>query len=132
MTREELRDGYVRVMNELYEPEAYFERLESLYLDERFEFGQSRIDYWRKHPWTRLKAQTTNLARSAYIAWQLFADLPDRKLRSEYRRRIARFLKVRRDPAVLFVYLIKCAMHYHHYTMARQMADEESPVVNSF
>jgi radical SAM superfamily enzyme YgiQ (UPF0313 family) len=132
MTREQLRDGYVRVMRELYEPAAYFERLESLYLEERFVFGQSRIDYWRKHPWTGLKAQATNLARSAYIAWQLFVHLPDRKLRAEYRRRIARFLKVRRDPAVLFVYLIKCAMHYHHYTMARQMADKDTPVVNSF
>ncbi|HEV3137108.1 MAG TPA: radical SAM protein [Pirellulales bacterium] len=132
MTREQLRDGYLRVMRELYEPAAYFERLESLYLDERFVFGQSRIDYWRKHPWTRLKAQSKNLARSIYIAWQLFANLPDRKLRREYRRRIARFLKVRRDPAVLFVYLIKCAMHYHHYTMARQMAEADAPVVNSF
>src|SRR5437899_12536968 len=30
MTREELRDGYVKVMNDLYEPEAYFGRLEDL------------------------------------------------------------------------------------------------------
>src|SRR5947209_9175081 len=30
LTREELRDGYVRVMHDLYEPEAYFERLEDL------------------------------------------------------------------------------------------------------
>ena len=30
MSREELRRGYVRVMRELYEPEAYFERLEEL------------------------------------------------------------------------------------------------------
>ena len=27
MSREELRDGYVRLMEELYEPDAYFERL---------------------------------------------------------------------------------------------------------
>ena len=27
MSREELRDGYVRLMDEIYEPEAYFERL---------------------------------------------------------------------------------------------------------
>ncbi|HEV3260881.1 MAG TPA: radical SAM protein, partial [Gemmataceae bacterium] len=34
MTREELRDGYVQVMHDLYEPDAYFERLEDLYLKE--------------------------------------------------------------------------------------------------
>ena len=39
MTREELRDGYVRVLRELYEPDAYFERLESLYLDANGRFG---------------------------------------------------------------------------------------------
>src|SRR5437660_7298501 len=31
MTRGELRDGYVRLMHELYEPEAYFGRLEDLF-----------------------------------------------------------------------------------------------------
>ena len=33
MSREELRDGYLRVLNELYEPEAYFERTEALFLN---------------------------------------------------------------------------------------------------
>jgi len=58
--------------------------------------------------------------------------VPDATLRREYRRRIVRLLKVRRDPVVLFVYLIKCAAHYHHYTMATQMARRETQVVNSF
>jgi radical SAM superfamily enzyme YgiQ (UPF0313 family) len=132
MSREQLRDGYVQIMRELYEPEAYFERLERLFIDEQFEFAHSQQAYWRAHPWIRFKAQATNLVRSGYIAWQLLCNLPDRNLRAEYRRRIVRLLKVRRDPAVLFVYLIKCAMHYHHYTMARQMSEREAPVVNSF
>jgi radical SAM superfamily enzyme YgiQ (UPF0313 family) len=132
MSREELRDGYVQIMRDLYEPHAYFERLDRLFIDEHFEFAHSQTAYWRAHPWTRLRAQTTNLVRSAYIAWQLLCNLPDRALRAEYRRRIVGLLKARRDPAVLFVYLVKCAMHYHHYTMARQMNDLESPVVNSF
>ena len=29
MTREELRDGYVRTMQDLYDPAAYFDRLEA-------------------------------------------------------------------------------------------------------
>jgi radical SAM superfamily enzyme YgiQ (UPF0313 family) len=132
MSREQLRDGYVQIMRELYEPDAYFERLERLFIDEQFEFSHSQQAYWRAHPWIRFKAQATNLVRSGYIAWQLLCNLPDRNLRAEYRRRIVRLLRVRRDPAVLFVYLIKCAMHYHHYTMARQMSEREAPVVNSF
>ena len=34
MSREELRDGYVQVMSDLYEPDAYFDRLEDLYIQE--------------------------------------------------------------------------------------------------
>ena len=42
--REELRDGFVRVMNDLYEPEAYFARLEELYLKENIQFCQGAPD----------------------------------------------------------------------------------------
>ena len=42
LDREELRDGFVRVLSELYEPEAYFDRLEELYLDARLNFSRGR------------------------------------------------------------------------------------------
>jgi radical SAM superfamily enzyme YgiQ (UPF0313 family) len=132
MTREELRDGYVRTMQELYEPEAYFNRLEQLFLRDNFQFGQSRTLYWRRHPWAWLKGQTRELLRSAFLYGRLMRMIPEGHLRAEYRRRLGRLLRQRREPATLFVYLIKCAMHYHHYTMAREMAAQESPVVNSF
>ena len=32
MTREELREGYLQLMRDVYDPDAYFERLEDLYL----------------------------------------------------------------------------------------------------
>jgi radical SAM superfamily enzyme YgiQ (UPF0313 family) len=132
MTRDELRDGYVRIMQELYEPAAYFDRLEGLFLRDNFQFGQSRAAYWRFHPWAWLKAQTRDLVRSLFLFNRLMRLIPEAHLRNEYRRRLGRLLKRRREPTVLFVYLIKCAMHYHHYTMARQMAVKEAPVVNSF
>ena len=45
--------------------------------------------------------------RSALIYWQLMQGVPEVALRREYRRRIARFLRTRRDPVVLFVYLLE-------------------------
>jgi radical SAM superfamily enzyme YgiQ (UPF0313 family) len=131
MSREELRDGYLQVMRDLYEPEAYFKRLEDLYLRDHFVFGQTRAKYWRKHPWTHFKSMAGDVVRSAYLYWQLMRSVPEAELRREYRRRIGRLLKVRREPEVLFIYVIKCAMHYHHYTMARQMGQGERAVVNS-
>lgn len=132
MSREELRDGYVQLMQSLYEPGAYFQRLEDLYLRDRFEFGQAQRRYWRRHRWAGLKAQAANLLRSAYVYLRLMKDVPDATLRREYRKRLAKLLRRRPDPAILFVYLIKCAMHYHHRRMADEMTCGDKPVVNSF
>ena len=132
MTRAELRDGYVQVMGELYEPEAYFERFEDLYLRGGFRFGLERAAYWRRHWWTWLKAESLMLLRSVGIYLELMRSVPDARLRRTYRKYLLRLLRERRDPEVLFVFLVKCAMHYHHYTMARQMADEPLEIVNSF
>jgi len=132
MTREEVRDGYVRTMQKLYEPTAYFDRLEALYLRSDFRPGRSRLAYLRRHPLAWLKEHAMDLVLSAVVFYRLMRSIPERQLRKEYRRRFGRLLRRRREPSVLFAYLIKCAMHYHHYTMARQMLAQGSPVVNSF
>jgi hypothetical protein len=58
--------------------------------------------------------------------------VPDPALRREYLRRVWRLVRVRRDPAVLWIYVVKCALHYHAHTMARRMAEAGSPVVNTY
>jgi radical SAM superfamily enzyme YgiQ (UPF0313 family) len=132
MSREELRDGYVRVMQDLYEPEAYFGRLEDLYLQGGQAFGQGVARYWRRHPWSWLKMQAQNLVGSVVLFSRLMRWVPEASLRREYRRRVWRLLRARRDPNLLLLYLIKCAMHYHQYTMTRQMAAGDRRIVNSF
>jgi radical SAM superfamily enzyme YgiQ (UPF0313 family) len=132
LSREALRMGYVQVLNDVYEPEAYFGRLEDLYLRQRIPYGPARRTYWRRHPWQHLRTQGANLLRAAGLYVRLMRGVPEAALRREYQRRIGRLLRVRRDPAVLLLYLVKCAMHYHHHTMAQRMADGRGPVVNSF
>ena len=41
----------MRVLTELYEPDAYFGRLEDLYLEARLDFSRGANRYWRRHPW---------------------------------------------------------------------------------
>ena len=53
------------------------------------------------------------------------------KAAREYRKRMWRLIKVRPDPSLAVLYLLKCALHYHQYTMARQMAAGHSPVYNT-
>ena len=40
MSREQLREGYVQIMRDLYDPGAYFERLDRLFINERLEIRQ--------------------------------------------------------------------------------------------
>jgi radical SAM superfamily enzyme YgiQ (UPF0313 family) len=132
MTREELRDGYVQAMRDLYEPEAYFGRLEDLYLKERIPFGAGVARYWRRYPWSWLTMQAKNLVGAVVLFTRLMRNIPDPELRREYRKRLWRLIKSRPDPNVAVLYLFKCIMHYHQYTLARQMAAQDGRVVNSF
>jgi radical SAM superfamily enzyme YgiQ (UPF0313 family) len=132
MSRDELTDGYIELMRDVYSPEAYFQRVDDLFLRDDFQFGLPRAKYWRAHPWRGMKSQALNLVRFAGIYWRLMRHVTDKSLKAEYRRRIVGLLKSRRDPAVLFTYAVKCATHYHHHRMATEMSRQESSVVNSF
>jgi radical SAM superfamily enzyme YgiQ (UPF0313 family) len=132
MTREALRDGYVGVLKDLYQPEAFFQRLDALFLDERLPFCAGRTRWQRHHRWHRWKEYLLGLARAAGLSWRLLRGVPDPGLRRYYARHASRFFGRRRDPALLVFYLVKCAMHYHHHTMARQMAEGSGELVNTF
>jgi radical SAM superfamily enzyme YgiQ (UPF0313 family) len=131
LSREELRDGYVQLMAEVYEPETYFDRLEDLYLREKMPYNQAVVRYWKRHPWAWLKTQTRNLVTSAVLFHRLMKATPEASLRREYRRRLARVLRVRPDPNILVLFLFKCAMHYHQFTLAKQMSSGRSPIYNT-
>ena len=130
MSRDELRDGYVQLMQELYEPHAYFDRLDELFLQGNFRFSQTRAAYWRRHPWSWLRGNATQIARSRSSTGSSCMAFP-RAAAANLSRRIARLLRSRRDPVVLFVYLLKCVIHYHLDTMVREMSTERR-IVNTF
>ena len=93
MSRDELTDGYIELMRDVYSPQAYFDRVDDLFLNDRFRFAVPRMKYSRNHPWRGLKSQALNLVRFAGIYWRLMRTVKDRSLRSEYRRRIAILLR---------------------------------------
>ena len=131
MNRDELRDGYIELMRDLYSPDFYFERLENLYLTRRFDFGRARTEYWDQHPWRKRRSQAADAARALGLFLLLMKNVPDSELRRIYRRRMATILRRRPDPGVLFVCVVKCAVHYHHFTMSREMFERRT-LVNTF
>jgi radical SAM superfamily enzyme YgiQ (UPF0313 family) len=130
MSREALRDGYVWLMEALYQPEAYFERVEALFLEGRLDYGRGRARYWRAHPWRRRASQARDLGAALVLAARLLGRLPDAGLRREYARRLARAWRQRREPELLLLYVVKCACHFHYHQLVRRLRAGE--LRNSF
>ena len=49
MSPEELRDGFIQVMQDCYAADAYFERLDAQFIDENFKFTLHQLPYWKRH-----------------------------------------------------------------------------------
>jgi radical SAM superfamily enzyme YgiQ (UPF0313 family) len=124
ISREGLRAGYIELMQDLYMPDAYFARLDNLYLDARLQVGQARTRYLRRHPLRRFKLNARLLAEAAAIFVLLMRGVPDAALRREYRRRLMRVAWRRREPEVIQGYAIKCAMHFHAHRMVQEMLSQ--------
>jgi len=130
--REQLRDGFVHVLSALNDTGAYFDRLEALYLDGRLDYSRGANRYWRRHPWHSTRARGLMLGQALGLLARLTWKVKDANLRREYLRRIWRLVRTRRDPSILWLSVLKCALHYHAHTMAHQMAVGQSPVVNTY
>jgi radical SAM superfamily enzyme YgiQ (UPF0313 family) len=131
LSRQALRDGYVTLMGEIYHADAYFERLAGGLGNDAVPFAPARTRYWRRHPLARLRGQALNLARAGGLYSRLMRRVDEPALRRRYRREIVRELLNHQDPGRLFGYVARCAMHYHHYTLSRQMASHQRALVNS-
>jgi len=130
--RQDLLDGYVRVMNELYDTDAYFDRIDSLYIDGKLAVNRGRVKYWKRHPLNFLKWQAIWVAESVGLYARLMTGVPEAPLRRAYRKRFWNLFRRRFNPAVWHTYLIKTAMHYHVHTMTREMTTGRTGVVNSW
>jgi radical SAM superfamily enzyme YgiQ (UPF0313 family) len=132
ISREQLMDGYLRVLNELYAPEAYFARTDALFLRPDFEVGVTKKRPWWRLSYRWLLSEAKCVVDSAGLFGRLMTKRVDPRLRREYRRRMWRFLKVHRRPGLILGYVIHLAMHYHAWKMAKQMSSKEAQLVNSF
>jgi radical SAM superfamily enzyme YgiQ (UPF0313 family) len=132
LSREELRDGFVRLMEELYDPKSYFDRLEDLYVAGQLDPDRGIRKYWRRHPLSWLRTQLLNLTSGGVLLWRLLRGIPETTLRRHYLKRLLRLVRRRPNPSLVLAYAVKCVMHYHQHTMARRMATGQSPIYNVF
>jgi radical SAM superfamily enzyme YgiQ (UPF0313 family) len=130
-SRGELLEGYIRVLNELYDAEAYFDRTDSLWLKPSFDIGVKKKRGWLSNPRT-YPGEAFFMAKAVGLFIRLMTRVPDPRLRREYRQRLWRFVKVHRRPGLILNYLFHMTMHYHAQYLAKRMASHELQLVNSF
>jgi len=121
MSRERLRDGFVELMRGLYTTDAFFERVDALFLDGELETNSGRKRYFAQHRGRRLKWAAISAIETLFIFVQLMRHVPDAALRREYRRRLWNVAKRRPRLAILRAYAIKCALHYHYDRLSKRM-----------
>jgi radical SAM superfamily enzyme YgiQ (UPF0313 family) len=123
---EELRAGFIKVMEECYRADAYFQRLDRQFIEGNFKFTLHQLPYWRTHRLAWAKRCFLNCVRFAFVCARLLRFVADDALRARYRQQILRVLRARwREPHILFVYSLKVATHYHYAAVARALAEAE-------
>jgi len=130
ISRGALCDGYLELMRDLYMPEAYFGRLDALYLESEPAPPSARTRYLARRPWRWLKARSWSVVEVAYIIMSLMRGVPDKTLRRDYRRRLWNVVKRRPRLRLLRVYAIKCALHFHFDRLIAQMVAERAALAD--
>ena len=126
MSREQLCDGFMRVMQTCYKADAYLRRLDAQFIEGNFKFTLHQLPYWTEYRWAWAKRCFFNYVKFGVLASRLLSLVKDGALRSRYRQQLARVLRARwREPHILFVYALKVATHYHYAAITRALSQAE-------
>lgn len=119
LSREHLREGYIATMLAIHDPQAFFKRVDHLYLGNRLGRGKlGRTKFIKRNRMRSLKAIATAMVSAVILFKRLMGLVKEKSLREEYRRRLLSLVMARPDPFIFLKYIGKCAFHYHAYKLA--------------
>jgi len=116
-----LCEGYLALMRDVYEPDAYFDRLDALYLDGSPRPPLGSALYLRRDYRRRVKRVAWNALETGYILAQLMRTVPKGAQRRAYGRRLWNAMRRRPSLSLLHFYAVKCGQHYHIDQLVGQM-----------
>ena len=101
MSREELRKGFVEVTREAYTADAYFQRIDALFVDGGFQFAAHQ--YWRQHRWAWAKSCAEDYIKFLVLGGRLMRSVEDESLRAKYRSQLLRVASAAVRAAALYL-----------------------------
>ncbi|HEV7912090.1 MAG TPA: DUF4070 domain-containing protein, partial [Methylocella sp.] len=131
MGRDALREGYLRVLHALYDPKAYFARVDSLFLEGGLNSSAARDAHLRSRPFSRFIQYAHAILYAGFVYFKLQTAVEVADLRHHYRRAFFNVVRRRPDPFVLQAYALKAVMHYHYHTLIATM-DADGHLLNMF
>jgi len=132
MTVEQMRDGWLDLMDRLYDAENYFDRFDDLFVAGKLPLATAKMKWLRRHkPLTYLANQSLTILAALGMLARVWTDPRTRAHRPVYARHLRKMLTSGRPPRYLFQFAWKCIMHTHFAIMTRQMVRGESRLVNT-
>jgi len=132
MTRETLRDGWLNLMDRLYQVDSFLDRFDDLFIEGRIPLATYRMTWLRRHrPLSYLKIQFLTILGALVLLSRIWLDPRTRTYRATYARHLRKLVLAGRPPRYLFQFAWKCITHTHFAIMTRQMVRGESRLVNT-
>ncbi|HET6387948.1 B12-binding domain-containing radical SAM protein [Hyphomicrobium sp.] len=122
MTPMMLREGLIKVTENCYSADAYFQRLDALYIEGGFKYAAHQLDYWRSHRLAWVQSCMKDYVTFLILASRLARLIDDKELSRRYRAQLLRAFQTRMfEPQLLVTYAVKTAMHYHYDAIAKSL-----------
>ena len=121
MTREQLWDGYVYVMSQIYEPATFMERVDALYDSFGGAFQKARSAHLRANSLYALLWRARIVVEASVLTARLLYNVSDQGLRRLYLQRIMKMIRERRPLPMIHDFIAHCVMHYHAWRLAADL-----------
>jgi radical SAM superfamily enzyme YgiQ (UPF0313 family) len=131
MSREQLARGFLELIRDIYEPQAYFDRLDDLYIQRRFYSNAESVRVPHIPRCLQVKYLFISLTFTTFLFARLLRNIDDRPLRRFYIKRLIRFLKSLPYPMRIFDYVMESVCHYHFYRFSQDMAKGTTGIINT-
>jgi radical SAM superfamily enzyme YgiQ (UPF0313 family) len=132
MSREMLSQGYTRLMKDLYEPKAFFDRVDELWLNGPLVAEPGWRRFAATHPWARMRKHARSWIEACVLVARMMVLTGDHSLRKIYLRRVLGALRKRPDGVLLKLYAIRCATHFHFHQLTRHLRAHDGSLLNTY